>query len=281
MTFENLDSNFEKNIKEANIKNASPEEQHFHNSQQVNQEKPKYENVMESKLGSGLLSIFQDKLQSVRQPTDNSDSFDTITITTDDITKGTIPQPNKNKEVSPEQIESLLPNQPVDIKNTTPPVENLSSPPTQNPIEEKINSGDIEVVSKETQTLGSTHKFDENQQVEETISKVKPVRYTDTHPVQDKIAKEEDSISQIAVLRAANGEATSLGTDGKTMEDDYVAYQIQEHRKKKEEARLKGETLSGENVISFENTDEVTEDNTDTNSPGETILTEDDLNQSD
>lgn len=275
MTFENLDSNFEKRVQEAHDKNASPEEQHFNKTQQVNQEKPKYENVMGSQLGSGLLSVFQNQLHSVRKPTDNSDSFDTITITTDDITKGASPSPTN--EVSPEQIESLLPNKPTNVQESVTPTED-SSQPSKNPIEEQLNSGDIEVVSKETQTLGQTHKFDGEQQVEETISKVKPIRYTDTHPVQDKIAKEEDSISQIAVLRAANGEATSLGTDGKTMEDDYVAYQIQEHRKKKEEARLKGEKLSGENVISFENTEEVKEDNTDINSPGETILTEDDLN---
>lgn len=275
MTFENLDSNFEKRVQEANDKNASPEEQHFNKTQQVNQEKPKYESVMGSQLGSGLLSVFQNQLQSVRKPTDNSDSFDTITITTDDITKGVSHSPTT--EVSPEQIESLLPNKSTNVQESVTPTED-SSQSSKNPIEEQLNSGDIEVVSKETQTPGQTHKFDEEQQVEETISKVKPVRYTDTHPVQDKIAKEEDSISQIAVLRAANGEATSLGTDGKTMEDDYVAYQIHEHRKKKEEARLKGEKLSGENVISFENTEEVREDNTDINSQGETILTEDDLN---
>ena len=75
MTFENLDSNFEKRVQEANDKNASPEEQHFNKTQQVNQEKPKYESVMGSQLGSGLLSVFQNQLQSVRKPTDNSDSF--------------------------------------------------------------------------------------------------------------------------------------------------------------------------------------------------------------
>ena len=90
------------------------------------------------------------------------------------------------------------------------------------------------------------------------------------------MAKEDDAISQIAVLRAANGEATSLGTDGKTMEDDYVAYQIQQHRAKKEEARLKGDKMSAESVVSLNNENDV-QDAGDMSVPSETILTENDI----
>jgi hypothetical protein len=268
MTFQDLDSNFEKKVQETNNKNQTPEEQHLNNTNQSVDEKPKYENVMGNQLGGGLLSVFQDKLQSVRKPTDPSDSYDTLTVTSNDITRN-VPSPQSPQtEVSEEQINSLLKEE-----ASVTPTQDTSS---KSPIQDKISSDDIQIVSSETQTKGATHTFEQEQKVEEVVTKVKHTRYEDTHPVQDKMAKEDDAISQIAVLRAANGEATSLGTDGKTMEDDYVAYQIQQHRAKKEEARLKGDKMSAESVVSLNNENDV-QDAGDISGPSETILTEDDI----
>ena len=273
MTFQDLDSNFEKKVQETNNKNQTPEEQHLNNNaNQSVDEKPKYENVMGNQLGGGLLSVFQDKLQSVRKPTDPSDSYDTLTVTSNDITRNVPPSQSPQTEVSEEQINSLLKEE---VSDT--PTQDTAS---QSPIQDKISSDDIEIVSKKTQTKGATHVFEQEQKVEqkveEVVTKVKHTRYEDTHPVQDKMAKEDDAISQIAVLRAANGEATSLGTDGKTMEDDYVAYQIQQHRAKKEEARLKGDKMSAESVVSLNNENDV-QDAGDMSGPSETILTENDI----
>lgn len=271
MTFQDLDSNFEKKVQETNNKTQTPEEQHLNNTNQSVDEKPKYENVMGNQLGGGLLSVFQDKLQSVRKPTDSSDSYDTLTVTSNDITRN-VPSPQSPQtEVSEEQINSLLKEEAL-----VTPIQDTSS---KSPIQDKISSDDIEIISSETQTKGATHVSKEQpseQKVEEVVTKVKQVRYGDKYPVQDKMAKEDDAISQIAVLRAANGEATSLGTDGKTMEDDYVAYQIQQHNAKKEEARLKGDKMSAESVVSLNNENDV-QDAGDMSGPSETILTENDI----
>ena len=78
------------------------------------------------------------------------------------------------------------------------------------------------------------------------------------------------------MLRAANGEMTSLGTDGKTLEDDFIAHQIQKHREQKAERQEAGEPPSSETVISYEQDQEVTEE-PEPPAPSETVLTEDDI----
>ena len=128
MTFDNLDSNFEKRAQEGPKAQLSPEEQHMRNKQ-PQEEKEKYQATMKSAIQNGILGVFQSKLQSLRTPSAPSNSFDTITVTTDDIKVGPT-QSNQTQEVSEKQIQDL-----VGKKETKQPQVNFS--PINSQIEKK------------------------------------------------------------------------------------------------------------------------------------------------
>lgn len=253
MTFQNLDSNFEKKAAAGSQQNQniSPEEAHMRQTQPV-EEKEKYESKMSESLKGGLLSVFQQQLSKVRTEKKHDDSFDTINITSDDIVRtssATAPQ----KEVSEEEISSLLKN----------PQTNKTS------IEEELSkSENIEIVTEKTQVKKKQEKT-------ETSFSTDRVRYEDNNPVTEKRAKLEDAVSQIAVLRAANGEATTLGTDGKQMYDDEISYHLQQHKLKKQQAKQEGKS-SAETVLNYEE-QPVKEENSDLSAPRETELDESDI----
>ena len=253
MTFQNLDSNFEKKAAtdSQQNKNISPEEAHQKQSQPV-EEKEKYESKMSESLKGGLLSVFQKQLSKVRTEKKPDDSFDTINITSDDIVKSS-PTTAPSKEVSEEQINSLL----------EKPQNNKTS------IEEELSKAEnIEIVTEKTQVKKKQEKTETNISTDR-------VRYEDNNPVTEKRAKLEDAVSQIAVLRAANGEATTLGTDGKQMYDDEISYHHQQHKLKKQQAKQEGKS-SAETVLNYEE-QPVKEENIDPSTPHESELDESDI----
>ena len=253
MTFQNLDSNFEKKAAAGSQQNQniSPEEAHMKQTQPV-EEKEKYESKMSESLKGGLLSVFQKQLSKVRTEKKHDDSFDTINITSDDIVKSsstTAP----SKEVSEEEINSLL----------KPSQTNKTS------IEEELSKAEnIEIVTEKTQVKKKEEKT-------ETSFSTDRVRYEDNNPVTEKRAKLEDAVSQIAVLRAANGEATTLGTDGKQMYDDEIAYHLQQHKLKKQQAKEEGKS-SAETVLNYDE-QPVKDENSDPSAPRESELDDSDI----
>jgi hypothetical protein len=252
MTFQNLDSNFEKKVKSnsQSTSETSPEESHMKKTQPT-KDKEKYESKMDSTLRGGLLSVFQRQLSEVRTEKKSDDSYDTINITADDIAPTTH---SPKSDVSEEQIDSML--------NTTSD--------KQTSIEEDLlNTQDIEIVTEKTQVK-------KQQTSEETTFNTNRVRYDEAYPVIEQYAKPEDAVSQIAVLRAANGEANTLGTDGKTLENDEIAYHMNQHRLKKEQLKKEGKSKS-ETTLNYEQTDSGID--TDPNETGlkETPLEEPDI----
>lgn len=252
MTFQNLDSNFEKKVKSnsQSTSETSPEESHMKKTQPV-KDREKYESKMDSTLRGGLLSVFQKQLSEVRSEKKSDDSYDTINITADDI-----PTTNQSpkSDVSEEQIDSML-NHP-NAKKTS--IE-----------EDLVNTQDIEIVTEKTQVK-------KQQTSEETTFNTNRVRYEEVNPVIEQYAKPEDAVSQIAVLRAANGEANTLGTDGKTLENDEISYHLNQHRLKKEELKKEGKSRS-ETTLNYEQTDTSDESTHSVVGLKETPLEEDDI----
>jgi hypothetical protein len=252
MTFQNLDSNFEKKVKSnsQSTSETSPEESHMKKTQPV-KDREKYESKMDSTLRGGLLSVFQKQLSEVRTEKKSDDSYDTINITADDIA---ITNQSPKSDVSEEQIDSML-NRP-NAKKTS--IE-----------KDLVNTQDIEIVTEKTQVK-------KQQTSEETTFNTNRVRYEEANPVIEQYAKPEDAVSQIAVLRAANGEANTLGTDGKTLENDEIAYHLNQHRLKKEELKKEGKSKS-ETTLNYEQTDTSNESNPDVVGLKETPLEESDI----
>jgi len=278
MAFQDLDSNFHKKVSEMNSdepQQTSPELDHYKQTQPET-DKVKYENDMGSSLKKGLLSMFQSQLSKVQDPS-NEESYRTINVTSEDIAPMT--QPTPQSQISPQQIDSLLNNQNQQIKQTKPVV-NEESKVTIRPIEDNIPKDNIKIVSAKTQEAISN-----TPSVENKIASVGISRYEDRNPITEKIAKEEDAISQTAVLRQANGQPTSLGTDGKQLDDDYVKFQIQKHKERKAAQREKGELddekeSKSETVISLERQEEeisFKKSKKEETGPQETILSDDDL----
>lgn len=269
MTFENLESNFEQKAKEGPQQQLSPEEQHLRNKQ-TSVEKEKYQETMKSTIQNGILGVFQSKLESLRKnPTSGADTFDTIHVTSEDIQLGK--QPSATQEVSEEQIQDLIGKNTKEVKTEVNPT----------PIESQIEkSSNIEIVSEKNKTISTA-------EVEETISKVTPKRYIEDENIIDNRASHEDSISQIAVLRAANGQPTHLGSDGKEIHDDVVMQHIEKHRELKrlrKEAEESGESLdtlekpSSETILSFEEPQLTKEEKEELEKgPSETPLEESDI----
>jgi len=278
MAFKDLDSNFQKKVGEMNSgesQQASPEVDHYKQTQPET-DKIKYENDMGSSLKKGLLSMFQSQLNQVQNPS-NEDSYRTINVTSEDIAP--ITKPTIQSQVSPQQIDSLLNNQNQQIKQTKPVV-NEENKVTIRPIEDNIPKDNIKIVSAKTQeAIANTPP------VESKIASVGITRYEDRNPITERNAKEEDAISQTAVLRHANGQPTSLGTDGKQLDDDYVRFQIQKHKEIKAAQREKGKSgdekeSKSETVISLERQeDEISfkQGKKEETGPQETILSDDDI----
>jgi hypothetical protein len=278
MAFQDLDSNFHEKVSKMNSgepQQTSPELDHYKQTQPET-DKVKYENDMGSSLKKGLLSMFQSQLSKV-QNSSNEESYRTINVTSEDIAPMT--QPTPQSQVSPQQIDSLLNNQNQQIKQTKPVV-NEESKVTIRPIEDNIPKDNIKIVSAKTQEAISN-----TPSVENKIASVGISRYEDRNPITEKNAKEEDAISQTAVLRQANGQPTSLGTDGKQLDDDYVRFQIQRHKEQKAAQREKGEfgdekESKSETVISLERQEEeisFKKSKKEETGAQETILSDDDL----
>lgn len=222
MSFESLDQNFEAIAqKKAQHKGAREDDAMDHFEKNHDQDKEKYEKSVSD--ASGLLSMFQKKLeQSTTERIRGGESFDTISVTPDNITK---PNPNTpDEEVSEEDIETLL------NKNNEPPPPAESTPPKPNPISNLVvEQTNVQIVNSAEvkQELKSTQKKEETMVVDRT-------RYGDNYPEINKRAQTSDGLSQQAIIRAANGESvTGMPGGNNEVVDDYIGEQLKIHNENK------------------------------------------------
>ena len=262
MSFENLDQNFEKVAQKKNEHTSQKENdavKHF--EQNHKKDKPKYENSVSET--SGLLSMFQKKLaeSSVERIRDGS-NFDTINITSDNITKTS--DTSTGEEVSEENIDKLLKGnkkqEPNNISNDQNPISNL--------VVEQTN---VQIVSSEDKTddIKSNVSPPENLVVNRK-------RYGDDYPEINKRAQTSDGLSQQAIIRAANGESPNGMTGGSNDDvDDYISEQLKIHN----ENKLKKAQLSTDKNSSGSFSETIISDSKDDATPiQETELTEADIN---
>ena len=293
MTFENLDSNFDKVAAGDFKKGDSPEMDHHNKKTTAKTEEEKYESKFNKDNLGGLLQAFQEKLKKSRAATTEdtaSDSFDTITITSDDIIKTS--NVGNGAEVSEDDISKLLSkNPPQNTEQTTE-----DTPPIKNPISENIKedeqtpsedqdeskspitdsvteSENIVIVNADSK--GNEPSAGSIGEVFQTV-KVVPRRYEDDHPVTDKRAHLADGFSQQAIHRASQGESPSgMPHNDKEVDGDYIAEHLRIHREKKAAEKAKAQATGqqqgkvSETIISTSGEHE--------DGPSETILTDSDI----
>lgn len=223
MSFENLDQNFEDIAqKKAQHKGAREDDAMNHFEKNHDQDKEKYEKSVSDT--SGLLSMFQKKLeQSTPERIRGGGEFDTLTVTSDNITKPTSKAPGD--EVSEESIEKLLGKN----KEQPQPTENKSTEP--NPISNLVvEQTNVQIVNSEK----VTHDLKPLTQKAEESLIVDRTRYGDGYPEMSKRAQTSDGLSQQAIIRAANGESVT-GMPGGTNDevDDYIGEQLKIHNENK------------------------------------------------
>lgn len=222
MSFENLDQNFEDIAqKKAQHKGAREDDAMNHFEKNHDQDKEKYEKSVSDT--SGLLSMFQKKLeQSTPERIRGGGEFDTLTVTSNNITKSTTN--TSGDEVSEESIEKLLGKN----KEEPQPTENKSTEP--NPISNLVvEQTNIQIVNSED----IKQELKPKQKTEETLV-VDRTRYGDGYPEMNKRAQTSDGLSQQAIIRAANGESVTGMPGGNNDEvDDYIGEQLKIHNENK------------------------------------------------
>lgn len=222
MSFENLDQNFEDIAqKKAQPKGAREDDAMKHFEKNHEQDKEKYEKSVSDT--SGLLSMFQKKLaQSTPERIRGGEEFDTLTVTSDNITKSNTN--TSGEDVSEESIEKLL------GKNKEQPKPTENKPAEPNPISNLVvEQTNVQIVNSEE----VTNDLKPKQKAEETLV-VDRTRYGDSYPEMNKRAQTSDGLSQQAILRAANGESVN-GMPGGTNDevDDYIGEQLKIHNENK------------------------------------------------
>ena len=260
MTFENLDSNFDKVATGEYNKNKKSQQQP---KPQEKKEEDKYEAKFEKNKYDGLLTIFQQKLEATRKSGEtNEDEFETINVTSQDISS-TQPSPEK---VSSEEIDDLLNRPPPPAVTTEQDIKQEN----KNPITDAVGkSEDIVVINSEVKQRENT-KSDPTDMYKSL--KVVPKRYDEDHQIIDKKAHLSDGFSQQAISRAARGESPNgLPQNDKEVDGDYIAEQLRLHRENKQKQKTQGANTDSTTKI----TETIVSDNVDEyNPPTETIITD-------